>query len=90
MVASATAQAAPGFNGTRPKLLFLWNISPATGCLPLDSLPEIAVEPRSQVEKGGRCMKRVAMTKGGGNIFRDLGFSQERSAELIVKSSATF
>ena len=32
-------------------------------------------------------MKRSSMTKGSGNIFRDLGFSEERSAELILKSS---
>jgi predicted XRE-type DNA-binding protein len=32
-------------------------------------------------------MKRAAVTKGSGNIFRDLGFSEERSAELILKSS---
>ncbi|THI92046.1 MAG: XRE family transcriptional regulator [Nitrospira sp. CG24A] len=32
-------------------------------------------------------MKRSIVTKGSGNIFRDLGFSEERSAELILKSS---
>ena len=32
-------------------------------------------------------MKRATVTKGSGNIFRDLGFSVERSAELILKSS---
>ncbi|NOT23305.1 MAG: XRE family transcriptional regulator [Nitrospiraceae bacterium] len=32
-------------------------------------------------------MKRVTVTKGSGNIFRDLGFSEERSAELLLKSS---
>lgn len=32
-------------------------------------------------------MKRATVTKGSGNIFRDLGFSKERSAELILKSS---
>jgi predicted XRE-type DNA-binding protein len=32
-------------------------------------------------------MKRPRVTKGSGNIFRDLGFSEERSAELILKSS---
>jgi predicted XRE-type DNA-binding protein len=32
-------------------------------------------------------MKRAAVTKGSGNIFRDLGCSEERSAELILKSS---
>jgi predicted XRE-type DNA-binding protein len=32
-------------------------------------------------------MKRAMVTKGSGNIFRDLGYSEERSAELILKSS---
>jgi predicted XRE-type DNA-binding protein len=32
-------------------------------------------------------MKRETVTKGSGNIFRDLGFSEERSVELILKSS---
>jgi predicted XRE-type DNA-binding protein len=32
-------------------------------------------------------MKRPAVTKGSGNIFRDLGFSEEKSAELLLKSS---
>jgi predicted XRE-type DNA-binding protein len=32
-------------------------------------------------------MKRATVTRGGENIFRDLGFSEERSAELILKSS---
>jgi predicted XRE-type DNA-binding protein len=32
-------------------------------------------------------MKRATVTKSSGNIFRDLGFSEERSAELILKSS---
>jgi len=32
-------------------------------------------------------MKRETVTKGSGNLFRDLGFSEERSAELILKSS---
>lgn len=32
-------------------------------------------------------MKRTIVSKGSGNIFRDLGFSEERSAELILKSS---
>ena len=31
-------------------------------------------------------MKRAPVTRGSGNIFRDLGFSGERSAELILKS----
>jgi addiction module HigA family antidote len=32
-------------------------------------------------------VKRATVTKGSGNIFRDVGFSEERSAELILKSS---
>jgi predicted XRE-type DNA-binding protein len=32
-------------------------------------------------------MKRATVTKGSGNIFRDLGSSEERSAELSLKSS---
>lgn len=32
-------------------------------------------------------MTRATVTKGSGNIFRDLGFSEERSAELLLKSS---
>ena len=32
-------------------------------------------------------MTRAIVTKGNGNIFRDLGFSDERSAELLLKSS---
>ncbi|MEW6248609.1 MAG: helix-turn-helix transcriptional regulator [Nitrospirota bacterium] len=32
-------------------------------------------------------MKRARVTKGTGNIFRDVGFSGQRSAELILKSS---
>lgn len=32
-------------------------------------------------------MKRATVTKGSGNIFRDLGFSEGKSAELILKSS---
>ena len=32
-------------------------------------------------------MKRDAVTKGSWNIFRDLGFSEERSTELILKNS---
>lgn len=32
-------------------------------------------------------MKRAKVTKGSENIFRDLGFSEERLAELILKSS---
>ena len=32
-------------------------------------------------------MTRATVTKGSGNVFRDLGFSEEESAELILKSS---
>ena len=32
-------------------------------------------------------MTRSTVTKGSGNVFRDLGFSEEKSAELILKSS---
>jgi len=32
-------------------------------------------------------MTRSTVTKGSGNVFRDLGFSGEKSAELILKSS---
>jgi len=32
-------------------------------------------------------MTRTGVTKSGGNVFRDLGFSEEKSAELILKSS---
>lgn len=32
-------------------------------------------------------MTRAAVTKGSGNVFRDLGFSEAKSAELILKSS---
>ncbi len=32
-------------------------------------------------------MTRAAVTKGSGNVFRDLGFSEEKSAELMLKSS---
>jgi predicted XRE-type DNA-binding protein len=32
-------------------------------------------------------MKRAPVTKGSGNIFGDLWFSEERSAELILKSN---
>ena len=32
-------------------------------------------------------MTRATVIKGSGNVFRDLGFSKERSAELILKSS---
>jgi predicted XRE-type DNA-binding protein len=32
-------------------------------------------------------MTHATVTKGSGNIFRDLGFSNEKSAELILKSS---
>lgn len=32
-------------------------------------------------------MARVTVTKASGNIFRDLGFSEEKSAQLILKSN---
>ena len=32
-------------------------------------------------------MTRSTVTKGSGNVFRDVGFSGEKSAELILKSS---
>lgn len=32
-------------------------------------------------------MTRATVTKGSGNVFRDLGFSEEKSGELILKSS---
>jgi predicted XRE-type DNA-binding protein len=32
-------------------------------------------------------MTRATVTKSSGNVFRDLGFSEEKSAELILKSN---
>lgn len=32
-------------------------------------------------------MTRTTVTKGSGNLFRDLGFSETKSAELLLKSS---
>ena len=32
-------------------------------------------------------MTRATVTKGSGNVFLDLGFSEEKSAELTLKSS---
>jgi predicted XRE-type DNA-binding protein len=32
-------------------------------------------------------MKRATVTKGSSNVFRDLGFPEAESAELILKSS---
>ena len=32
-------------------------------------------------------MTRATVMKGSGNVFRDLGFSEEESAELLLKSS---
>ena len=32
-------------------------------------------------------MTDATVTKGSGNVFRDLGFSDEQSAELLLKSS---
>lgn len=31
-------------------------------------------------------MTKAAMVKGSGNVFRDLGFSEKKSVELILKS----
>jgi predicted XRE-type DNA-binding protein len=39
------------------------------------------------MEEGATAMTRATVTKGSGNVFRDLGFSEEKSAELILKSS---
>lgn len=41
----------------------------------------------TEVEEGGTSMRRAAVTKGSGKVFQDLGFSEEKSAELILKSS---
>ena len=38
-------------------------------------------------EAGATPMTRATVTKSSGNVFRDLGFSEEKSAELILKSS---
>lgn len=32
-------------------------------------------------------MRRTLVTRSSGNVFRDLGFSKDKSAELILKSS---
>ena len=32
-------------------------------------------------------MTHATVTKGSGNVFRDWGFSEEKSAELLLKSS---
>src|SRR5574340_1043776 len=40
-----------------------------------------------EMEEGATVMTRPIVTKGSGNVFRDLGFSEEKSAELIFKSS---
>ena len=32
-------------------------------------------------------MTHATVTKGSGNVFRDLGFSEKKSAELLLKSS---
>jgi len=32
-------------------------------------------------------MTHATVTKGSGNVFRDLGFSEDKSAELLLKSS---
>lgn len=39
------------------------------------------------MEEGATPMTRTTVTKGSGNVFRDLGFSEEKSAELTLKSS---
>jgi len=39
------------------------------------------------VEEGATPIPRTTVAKGSGNVFRDLGFSEEKSAELILKSS---
>ena len=41
----------------------------------------------TEVEEGATPMTQTTVTKGSGNVFRDLGFSEEKSAELILKSS---
>jgi predicted XRE-type DNA-binding protein len=41
----------------------------------------------TEVAEGGTPMTHAAVTRGSGNVFRDLGFSKEKSAELILKSS---
>ena len=41
----------------------------------------------AEVAEGGTPMTRATVTKSSGNVFRDLGFSEEKSAELILKSS---
>jgi predicted XRE-type DNA-binding protein len=41
----------------------------------------------AEVEKGAAPMTHATVTKGSGNVFRDLGFSEEKSAELLLKSS---
>lgn len=47
----------------------------------LCQLPESARE-----TAGSQLLKRATVIKGSGNIFRDLGFSEEGSAALILKS----
>lgn len=39
------------------------------------------------MEEGITLMTHATVTKGSGNIFRDLGFSEEKSTELILKSN---
>ena len=41
----------------------------------------------AEVKERATPMTRAIVTKGSGNVFRDLGFSEEKSAELILKSS---
>jgi predicted XRE-type DNA-binding protein len=42
---------------------------------------------RAEAEEGATPMTLTTVTKGSENVFRDLGFSEEKSAELILKSS---
>jgi phage-related protein/predicted XRE-type DNA-binding protein len=41
----------------------------------------------AEVEEGATPMTHATVTKGSGNVFRDLGFSEDKSAELLLKSS---
>lgn len=40
-----------------------------------------------EMKEGAASMTHATVTKGSGNVFRDLGFSEEKSAELLLKSS---
>lgn len=41
----------------------------------------------AEVEEGTMPMTHATVTKGSGNVFRDLGFSEAKAAELLLKSS---